>query len=263
MRAMRAVWKSRSASASPAGGRCGALWTSGYAIRFRRAAPRAAIEHRRRALDVASNEGAARKKVRPLYAPSRGDLAFYAYLYARMCKSAPRVDDDALENVKLAMQKMLGARNHDDRQFLRPRPVEYRRDRHGLVGFPVDHERVLRHRRHVPAARRRADEHHPLNVLARVAQRVGDVRQHERAEREACEDERQIGLPRLRTHVVEHREQIVALAVAVVVLALRLPDAAKVRAVRRVVQLDERARERLRDLVVHRAAEERMRMRDE
>src|ERR1700731_354244 len=106
MRAARAVGKSRSASASPAWERCGARWTSGYAIGFRRAAPRAALGRRRRAPEATSNEEAARKKVRPLYAPIPDDLAFMRTCMRETCKSAPRVDDDALENVQLAMQKM-------------------------------------------------------------------------------------------------------------------------------------------------------------
>ena len=70
-------------------------------------------------------------------------------------------------------------------------------NRHGFVHFAVDHERVLRHLGHFPAARRRADEHHPLDRLPRVAQLLRHMRQHEGAERKAREHERHVGLARL------------------------------------------------------------------
>ncbi len=57
--------------------------------------------------------------------------------------------------------------------------------------------------------------------------------------------------------------KILGLAAALVMLALGLAHAAEVGTQRGVAELDEGARERLRDLVVQRAAVERMRVRDE
>src|SRR5687767_10837956 len=77
------------------------------------------------------------------------------------------------------------------------------------------------------------------------------------AEREAGEDEL------LRLDGIEHSFEIFELAAALVVHALGLADAAEVWPPGLVAELDEGARERLHDLVIERAAEQRVRMRDE
>ncbi|GAB6846838.1 hypothetical protein JCM10599A_06420 [Paraburkholderia kururiensis] len=106
------------------------------------------MQHVRKRRPTRKTHGAAPKKERSLYAPLRAaprrageDFAFYAYLYEGFRKMrrvhdtrdggyatitretrnaprgaalSPRVHDDALENMQLAMQKMLCARNDDD-----------------------------------------------------------------------------------------------------------------------------------------------------
>ena len=115
----------------------------------------------------------------------------------------------------------------------------------GAVGPPAGDEAV-----------RHADEHEPLRLDP-----LRDARLHVGAEREAGERDRQRAEP--AQGPVHHAHEIVGLAVAVVVLARARADAAEVRPHRDVAELGERARERLRDLVVERAAEERMRMGDQ
>jgi hypothetical protein len=56
---------------------------------------------------------------------------------------------------------------------------------------------------------------------------------------------------------------VVDFAVAAVMHAFRLADAAEVEARRRVAEADEGARQRLRHLIFHRAAVQRMRVRDQ
>ena len=158
---------------------------------------------------------------------------------------------------------MLCPRNHDDRQFLRPRPIVNRLNR----------ERFRRFRRESRAcfpARVRLPSGLPPCRRTRSARSPGLLRAASppRATTRRCRTKNPPArgadrLARLRAHVIEHGTQVVALADAGVMLALRFTDTAKIRAVGHVVQLHERARERLRDLVVHRAAEQRVRMRDE
>ena len=71
--------------------------------------------------------------------------------------AAPRTDSALIascawtmraQDVQLAVEEMIGARHHDHRQLLRPRPVEHRGERHGLVVLAVDHQRA----RAAPAA---------------------------------------------------------------------------------------------------------------
>jgi hypothetical protein len=87
------------------------------------------------------------------------------------------------------------------------------------------------------------------------------LRLHESAEREARQRHRQAWI--LRLHVGQHHGHVVGFASAAVMHAGRRADAAEVEARGHVAEPDEGARERLRDLVVHRAAVQRMWMGDE
>ena len=100
------------------------------------------------------------------------------------------------------------------RQLLRPRPVEHRGERHGVVVLAVDHQRVRR----APAAPSRrvtadADQHQPLRLraLARAAP-AATAPKEKPGEHEL----------RRRSHVLEHGGEIVELAAALVVHALGL-----------------------------------------
>jgi hypothetical protein len=99
---------------------------------------------------------------------------------------------------------------------------------------------------------RKADQHHPLGRGL-----LRDPRLHCRAEGEAGQH-RARGL-----QVREHGEQIVHFAAPAVVRALACADAAEVRPPGNVAQFHERARQRLHDLVVERAAVQGMRMGDQ
>ena len=95
-----------------------------------------------------------------------------------------------------------------------------------------------------------------------VLEALRDARLHVRAEREARERDRQGGTV-VRTGVGERPERVLGLADALVERAVRRADTAEVEPHRHVVEREERLGERLRDLVVERAALQRVRMRDE
>src|SRR6267142_7275046 len=54
---------------------------------------------------------------------------------------------DRAQAVQLAVEEVVGAGHQHDRQLLRPRPVEHRGERHGLVELAMDHKRIGGHRR--------------------------------------------------------------------------------------------------------------------
>ena len=96
-----------------------------------------------------------------------------------------------------------------------------------------------------------ADEHEPIGLHALREARL------RRAEREAREDHA------FRCERFGHGVEILELAAAFVVHALRFRRPAEVRTPGLVAELDEGARQGLHHLVVERAAEERVRVRDE
>ena len=152
--------------------------------------------------------------------------------------------------------KVRAPREHDHREKLRPRPVEHVGERDDLVLLAVDHDGIGRHRGDLEALDSGTGEHEALGLDA-----LRDPGLHVRAERESAEG---VGKPPAEAiaRVVERRERVFALAVAVVEAALRRADAAEVEAHRDVVERVECLRERLRDLVVERAALLRIRVRD-
>ena len=52
---------------------------------------------------------------------------------------------DLREQMQAAVKKVFAAGNDDQRQLLRPRPVEYCGERHDFIVLAVDNQRVRRH----------------------------------------------------------------------------------------------------------------------
>ena len=69
---------------------------------------------------------------------------------------------DLREQMQAAMKKVFAAGNDDQRQVLRPRPVEYRSERHDFIVLAVDNQRVRRHGGRRETVHRRTDQHQPL-----------------------------------------------------------------------------------------------------
>src|SRR5437868_3722151 len=128
----------------------------------------------------------------------------------------PGIDDKLLDQVQLAVKEMIGAGNDDYGQVLRPCPVEYARQWHGVVLLAVDHDGVGRHVGHLPARGGRAHQRKALRRGAGLRQALRHVADDEAAEREAAERERQRGRlrrpGRLLAHPRKYREQVVLLA---------------------------------------------------
>jgi hypothetical protein len=132
-------------------------------------------------------------------------------------------------------------------------------ERHHVVLLAMDHDRVRRHRRAFEALHRRRDQHH---ALGRDAAR--DAALHEGAEGESREHRRRRfegGIP--LAAVGERSQRVVGLATPVVEAAFALSGAPEIEADRDVAERGEAPGERLRDLVVERAALLRMRMSDQ
>ncbi len=151
---------------------------------------------------------------------------------------------------------MSATRKDDERQLLRPRPGENSGEWHDVVFLAVDDDRVGRHARDREALNGGSDKNQALG-----GNRCRDARLHEGSEREACERNRQLAEAGARMR--ERSERVVGLADAFVERAFRGSDTTKIETRRDVVHRKERLREGLRDLVVERAALQRMRMRDE
>ena len=158
---------------------------------------------------------------------------------------------DPSDDLQLAMEEMIRPGHHDYRQLLRPRPVEHRGEGHGVVVLAVDHEGTGRHGRRLEARDADADQHQPLGLNFLCRRACSDAPKENPARTSFA------GSRRLRM------AQVLELASALIVHALGLADAAEIRPPGLVAQVDEGARKRLHDLVVKRAAEERVRVRDE
>ena len=167
--------------------------------------------------------------------------------------------DRALQLRQPAVEEMAAAGEHDDRQLLRPRPREHVGERHDVVLLAVDDDRVGGHRRR-RAKRRTAGPTSTRRSAATVcATRVCTNEPNEKP----ASTTGSVAEARSALRVRERRERVGGLADAVVERASRLADAAEIEAHAGVAQREERLGERLRDLVVERAALQRMRMRDE
>ena len=185
--------------------------------------------------------------------------------------------DDLAQHVQLAMEEVLAARDHDDRDLARRGPGDRVGERHGLVEVAVHDDGVgarcggrsrrgsgsfgIGRRRPCRASvmRRKPgrDEHELREVHARRS-RARRPRRRRRIPRATA-----AAPPRAARACSITRDHVVGLAAALVVHAFGRAHAAEVEAEGRRARFDERALERGDDLVVHRAAEERMRMRDD
>ncbi|OMP13991.1 hypothetical protein COLO4_00490 [Corchorus olitorius] len=179
----------------------------------------------------------------------------------------PGAGNELPDQMQLAVEEMIGAGDDDHGQLLWARPVEHVDERHGVVLFAVDDDGVGRHRRDVPARGGGAHQRQALGGCAGFVQAARHLRDDKAAERETAQRQRQrshIGGPfGLCPHPVEHGQHVVLLADAVVVRAFGLAHTAKIQTHRRIAEADEGACQRLRDLVVLGAAEQRMRMADQ
>ena len=149
---------------------------------------------------------------------------------------------------------MSAARHHHHRQRLRARPVEGAGQRHHLIGLTVDHQGTRRHGSEREVLCRGADQHQLPRMQGRRS-----LRGHIGAERKTGQRNRLVALPQR----MYHRQRIVDLAPPLVPFARRVTDAAEVEARGTPSALREGARKRHHHLVVHRAAELRMRMADQ
>ena len=64
----------------------------------------------------------------------------------------PHFDHQILDMLQSAVKKVIRARDHHDRQLLRPGPVEHRAQRDGVVQFAVNQDGVGSDFRHRPFA---------------------------------------------------------------------------------------------------------------
>ena len=76
--------------------------------------------------------------------------------------SVPGAQHDALEQPELPVEEVPTAGDDDDGQRLRACPGERCRERHDVVEFAVDNERVVGHRRQRLFLRRRPDQDQPF-----------------------------------------------------------------------------------------------------
>ena len=172
----------------------------------------------------------------------------------------PHAGDRALQLEQPAVEEVPAAGKHDDGQLLRPRPREHLRQRHDVVLLAVDDDRVGGHRGSPSAARRapraRGVARRPIAPPSSARTRRTRIRRGRPAARRR---------PR-RSATARSASAASASAASPSPSsndAFRLPDAAEVEADGGVAQRVERLRERLRHLVVERAALQRMRVGDE
>ena len=154
------------------------------------------------------------------------------------------------------------ARHYDHRQVMGTRPVEYGRQRNRLVALAMDQKRIGGNCREREMVHCDPDQHHPRGRAPFRAQLLGEQSLHRCAKREPGEHHgvrTRSGAARVR----EHRGEVRDLSTAFVVAAFARTDAAEIRSPGDVSELRKRACKGLRDLVVERAAEQRMRMGDE
>ncbi len=157
--------------------------------------------------------------------------------------------------------KEMSATGHDcHRECLGARPVHHGGQGHGVVLLAMDNQRAAmglgRHGRDGEAAGGRPHEHGALDVT-RAPEPLQGVAGDEGAEGEPRQRDRTGG-----RCLVDDREQVVQLSAAFVVGAGAAADAPEIEAHGRPPTRDEGPGERLHDLVVHGAAEERMGMGD-
>ena len=131
------------------------------------------------------------------------------------------------------------------------------RERHDVVLLAMDHDRVLRRPRASPMRVTAGPTSTRRSAAMVAATRVCTNEPNEKPASATGSSPKRV--PRVR----ERGQRIVGLTRAVVERALGLADAAEIETHGCVAQSEKRLRERLRDLVVERAALQRMRMGDE
>ncbi|MPM45950.1 hypothetical protein SDC9_92644 [bioreactor metagenome] len=168
-------------------------------------------------------------------------------------------EHQSLQQRQLSVKEMAAPWNDSNRKYLRARPVHDRSQWHCIVRLAMNDQsalvKFLRNRRHLETTGRRADEHDLLDIAHR-----GELCHGMAGDEGAKGEPRQRQRPFLGRGLFDHGQQIVQLAHAVVVHAFGGTHAAEVEAHRGPAALHEGARQRLHDLVVHGAAEQRVRM---
>ena len=165
--------------------------------------------------------------------------------------------DYALQFRQTPVEKMAAVLEHDDRQMLRPRPCKHVGERHDVIFFAVNDDRVGRHALGRKAIDGRRDQYNALGVDP-----MRDPRLYERAERKARERNR-LCVAEASFGMRERRECIVRFAVALIERSGRFSDAAEVEANGSVAERKKGLGERIDNLIVERAAFGRQRMRDQ
>ena len=163
--------------------------------------------------------------------------------------------------VELAVEKVVGAGDHDHGNVLWTGPVEDGGQGNRVVQFAVDQNAVGGNVGHGPFAGRAADQRQALDGRAGGGQAFLQFRLHEGAERETGQGHGQARIQ--AAHVFIQQLHVVRLAHAMVMHAFGGAHAAEVDARHHVAEGDKRARQGLRDLVIHRAAVQRVRMGNE
>ena len=150
------------------------------------------------------------------------------------------------------MEEMVRARHHGDRQVLRLRPGQHVREQHGRILLAMDQDRIGRHRQRFQVLHREAHQHHAFRLHA-----LGEPGLD-------CRTEGKTGEHGLCTsRIGNDGGEVFELAAPFVVRSLARADAAEIWPPGAVAEFDEGARQRLRDLVVQGAAEQRVRVRDD
>src|SRR5450830_204123 len=186
--------------------------------------------------------------------PSKKEPNYSGRKGAQALIAPPHLCNQILDVTELAVEKVIGTWNHDDRDVLRAGPVNHVGQGNGVVRFAVDQDGVGRHVGHCPLARSGAHQHQALGRGAGSSQALGELGLHESAERKAGQGHGQAGI--LGDHVAVHRGHVIRFADAMVVHAFGSAHAAEIEAHRHVADADEGARQGMGHLVVHRAAVE-------
>ena len=129
----------------------------------------------------------------------------------------PHAGDHALQLRQPAVEEMRAAGKHDDRQLLRPRPVEHLGERHDLVLLAVDDDGVGRHVADREALDGGPDEHQALRRRRVAPRRVCTNDPNENPASTSGSDS-----PNSRLRMRKRRQRVVGLADAFVERARRL-----------------------------------------
>ena len=160
--------------------------------------------------------------------------------------------------VQLAVEKVVGAGYDQHRNVLWLYPFEHVHQRNGVVFLAMDQDGIGGNVGHLPFLGGGAHQHQALGRRAGSGQPLAQLRLHVGAERKAGQRHGQAG--ELVDHPAVHLRHVVGFALTMVVHAFGSAHAAEVNARDHVAKLDESAHQRDGHLVVHGAAEQRVRM---